>query len=130
MPGHIERLDAVFSLWVRLSNSDHAGRVTCITCGVRGSYRDFDCGHFVPRANQATRFSEKNCRPQCRYCNRDRGGRPDLFASALDKLYGVGTSDDLRRLGKSVCKRSKPEIAALVDYYRAEVARLKKEKGL
>lgn len=40
-------------------------------------------GHWIPRNNLATRFSEENCRPQCVGCNMFQRGRPDVFAVNL-----------------------------------------------
>jgi len=42
-------------------------------------------GHWIPRNNLATRFSEENCRPQCVGCNMFNKGRPDVFAVNLIK---------------------------------------------
>src|ERR1700744_2840893 len=46
----IEDLDAVFSQFVRLRDSDENGYITCYCCGARFYWTDCDCMHFIPRS--------------------------------------------------------------------------------
>lgn len=130
MPEHINAADKVYSLRVRLRACDTHGSVSCVTCGGRGHYSAFDCGHFMPRGNQATRFDDRNTAVQCRICNRSNEGESGKFAAYIDRLYGEGTSNTLRILARQVCKRATWEVKEMARSFRSEVASLKKEKGL
>lgn len=77
-------LDAVFSLYIR-HKYEKDGLVPCYTCSVRKPVKQIQNGHWIPRNNLATRFSEENCRPQCVGCNMFQKGKPDVFAVNLIK---------------------------------------------
>jgi hypothetical protein len=130
MPAHIESADKAYSLLVRLQHCDDQGRVICVTCGGKGHYTLFDCGHFMPRGNQATRFDKRNTAVQCHDCNRFNGGESEEFAAYIDRIHGEGTADTLRILARQVCKRAAWEVNEMARDFRAQVAKLKREKGL
>jgi hypothetical protein len=130
MPDHIDRLDTVFSLFVRLFYADQSGTCVCFTCGRPCNYRDCDAAHGVPRQHQMVRYDLRNVHIGCHECNRINYGEMEAYAIAVDKKYGAGTWDELRSLSRQTCKRTKAEINEMAQHYRSEVARLKKEKGL
>lgn len=78
-----KELDAIFSKWIRAKYADSNGNVKCYTCSVSKPISEMQNGHWIPRNNLATRFSEENCRPQCVGCNMFQKGRPDVFAVNL-----------------------------------------------
>lgn len=82
-----KELDKVFSLYVRTKYAQN-GLVRCYTCSVSKPIKSIQNGHWIPRNILATRFDEKNCRPQCVACNLFQRGRPDVFAMGLLKEYG------------------------------------------
>jgi hypothetical protein len=80
-----KELDRIFSLHIRNKYADDNGYVKCFTCNVIKPIKEMQNGHWIPRNNLATRFSEENCRPQCVGCNMFNKGRPDVFAVNLIK---------------------------------------------
>lgn len=81
-----KELDRVFSLFIRQKYADkQTGMVTCYTCSTRKHWKEMQNGHWIPRNNLSTRFSEENCRVQCVGCNMFQKGRPDVFAVNLLK---------------------------------------------
>lgn len=76
-------LDRIFSIYIRQKYSDDNGNVKCYTCSKTGHWKTLQNGHWIPRNNLSTRFSEENCRPQCVGCNMFNKGRPDVFAVNL-----------------------------------------------
>lgn len=80
-----KELDRVFSLYIRNKYADKNGYVKCYTCSVVKPVKEMQNGHWIPRNNLATRFSEENCRPQCVGCNMFNKGRPDVFSVNLIK---------------------------------------------
>ena len=97
-------LDRVFSEFIRLRDADDQGYVSCVTCGAIHFWKDIDCGHFIPRARQATRYDPMNSHGQCKKCNRFRGGEHDLYEERLIEMYGEESVKELKqkaRLGGS-----------------------------
>lgn len=77
-------LDIIFSQLVRLKEADEHGMVKCYTCDTVKHWKQMQCGHFIPRAHMPTRFSVKNCRPQCKSCNEDKRGNLAVFSERLE----------------------------------------------
>lgn len=77
--------DAIFSQFIRRKYANAEGMVKCYTCSTVKHWKEIQNGHWIPRNNLATRFSEDNCRPQCVACNMFQKGMPDVFAVNLIK---------------------------------------------
>lgn len=80
-----KKLDAIFSQYIRRKYAGVEGLVKCYTCSTVKHWKEIQNGHWIPRHNLATRFSEDNCRPQCVACNMFQKGMPDVFAVNLIK---------------------------------------------
>ena len=127
----IKKVDRVFSLYIRLRDSDDNGFVHCFTCGVRRHFREVDCGHFMSRACLSTRWNEHgNCEAQCKYCNGFRSGEQYQFAKNLDAKYGKGTADGLVRLSKQTTKYSTADLQEMYDKYKRLSDELMREKAI
>jgi 5-methylcytosine-specific restriction endonuclease McrA len=124
----VHKLDDAFSEYIRLRDADSDGIVTCITCEDRHHWTGVDCGHFVPRANMATRWDLKNCNSQCRLCNSTQDGAAELHAVAIDRMYGEGTAEKLEKMGKQERHFSEHELQGMLDELRKEIKALKAEK--
>lgn len=97
-----KKADKYFSEYIRKRDSNN-GVATCITCGkITGQ---FDCGHFISRRFEATRYDEKNSNAQCLKCNRFQNGNQFEHGRAIDEKYGLGTADELFLKSKQVCRR-------------------------
>ena len=81
-------LDKWFSLFIRLRAADSNGMVHCYTCPERKHYKEMECGHFIKRGHEATRWDKNNCRPQCKECNGCKDGRADVFEDELREELG------------------------------------------
>ena len=120
------KLDAVFSEFIRLRD----GTFVCISCGRLLPYDQADCGHYINRKHMSTRFSEKNCNAQCRSCNRFDEGNIQGYRRGLVAKYGESVVLMLEASKNQINKLSEFEYKAMIDHYRKEVKRLKKEKGI
>lgn len=112
-----KELDRVFSLFIRNKYADKNGYVRCYTCSVVKPVKEMQNGHWIPRNNLATRFSEENCRPQCVGCNMFNKGRPDVFAVNLIK-EGI----DIIQLQQSrykIFKVSSEWYKQKIEYYKS-----------
>lgn len=79
-----KELDAVFSRYVRLKFADANGNARCYTCGAYKHWKELQNGHFIRRQYLATRFDERNCRPQCVGCNMFGDGKTVEFSARLE----------------------------------------------
>lgn len=125
----IEDLDAVFSQFIRLRDSDENGYISCYCCGAVAHYSECDCMHFMPRAHQNTRFSEDNCRSGCKVCNQAKGGNLAAFGEHLERDR-PGSVEALEEQARAPYKYDVPELKGLISYYSKEVARMRKTKPL
>lgn len=124
----VVKLDLLFSEYIKIRDADSDGMVTCITCPDRYHWTDITCGHFVKRGNMATRYDLKNSGGQCGLCNSTHDGKEDEHALAIDRLYGEGTADRLRRQGKQEQHFSEHELESMCKELRKEIKALKTEK--
>ena len=84
----LKAADAIFSRFVRLSRADENGTVACYTCGYKNHYKKMQNGHYISRYYKKYRFSEKQCRVQCRMCNMWKSGDLATFRQNLLKEIG------------------------------------------
>lgn len=124
------RLDTVFAKFIRLRDAMPNGTFRCISCGRILPYDESDCGHYINRQHMATRFSEKNCNAQCRKCNRFDEGNIQGYRRGLIAKYGEPTVLMLEAMKNQINKISDFEYETLIEFYKKEVKRLKKEKQI
>jgi hypothetical protein len=124
----IRKLDDIFSEYIRIRDCDSNGMVTCITCPDYQHWTDMDCGHFVKRGNSSVRWELQNAHGQCRLCNSTHDGREDEHAKAIDRLYGEGTAEKLRKRGAEDEKFMIHDLEGMYQELRKEVKALKDEK--
>jgi hypothetical protein len=113
----VEKLDRVFSQYVRKSSADDTQMGLCYTCGVRLHWKKLQCGHFMSRKHMATRWSLRNCRPQCSGCNEVKGGNLEVYAERLKLEYGDQILLSLATISASSKKFSKVELQQMIDEY-------------
>ena len=126
----VKALDRAFSEYIRLFWADYQGNCRCVTCGSVHNWRDIDCGHYVGRTHKATRWNETNCSPQCKICNRLKGGEQCAHGMRIDQLHGPGTAERLKLLSKQTAKYPDLLLMKLTVDYREKVKALRKEKHL
>lgn len=126
----IEKVDREFSEVVRLTDADERGYCTCITCSDRQHWRNMECGHYVKRRHMATRYNLQNCGPQCTTCNCHKDGREEEHGRYIDRTYGEGTAEKLRRMAEDERKFLAYELEEMYQELRDERKALKIEKGM
>src|SRR3990167_1432031 len=85
------RLDKIFSLYIRKRDANDKVIGACYTCG---HVSVLEAGHFVPRQH-ATRWDERNVHGQCSYCNRWLHGNLYAYGKRLALDYGQPVVDEL-----------------------------------
>lgn len=125
-----DTLDRIFSEFVRIRDSDSNGIIRCISCGKIVSWKESDCGHYINRKHNSTRYDEKNCNAQCRSCNRFDEGNIQGYRKGLIVKYGEYAVNILEMKKYNTCKMGQMEINALGYEYKLKLKALKLQRGL
>jgi hypothetical protein len=127
--GLINKLDRIFSEYIRKRDADKKGICKCITCQREFKWNELDAGHFISRKEMSVRWDERNVAAQCQYCNRFRYGRQYQFSLALDK-QSRGLSKRLYNKSKEIVKYSMNDLHELVDLYKEKLHKENKRLSL
>lgn len=114
------KADKYFSLYIRERDKNKP----CITCGQYSDKKD--CGHFISRRFEATRFDEKNSHGQCIKCNRFEYGNQYEHGKQIDLIHGEGTADNLLLKSKMLCKRNNSDYEYLSKHFKLKYEALKR----
>lgn len=126
----VDKADRQFSRFIRLRDAIPGGAFKCISCGKFKRIEQADCGHFYSRKNMATRYDERNCNAECRYCNRRSSDHLIGYQENLIQKIGQEAFNDLRLESKKTKKWDEFELQELAKYYKALADKLSKEKGI
>ena len=121
----VQKLDTVFSLYVRTKHSKN-GVCTCCTCGRKFEIKKIQAGHFQSRKHYSTRWDELNVHPQCPKCNVFSQGEQYEYAKFLDRTYGDGTAESLVEKARDLVKFSQFELVEMIEHYQHELRKLSK----
>lgn len=119
-----EKLDSVFSQFIRRNSADQGGTVRCVTCPKLMYWKDADCGHWVKRQHRAVRWDERNVGPQCQRCNHFMGGVQDEFSQHVIATHGLEAHDELLRLKHTVFKVTRPFLEEMIQTYKKKLEAL------
>ncbi len=119
-----DKLDKLFSQYVRRSHADAGGMVRCATCTKLMFWKDADCGHWVKRQHRAVRWDERNVAPQCQRCNYFMGGVQDEFSQHIIANHGLHVHDELLRLKHTVFKVNRPFLEEQIQTYKQKLEEL------
>jgi len=125
----MDDLDAVFSQFIRLRDSDQNGYVTCPCCGAVNYWTECDCMHFMRREHKNTRYCEENCFGGCKTCNQLKDGNLRKFGAFIESIRPGGV-ELLEEQAAVSYDYGVSEIKALIAHYSKEVSRMKKTKPL
>lgn len=94
---HKKKVWNLFSVAIRLRDSNEKGVCTCISCPRQGYYlnENIQAGHFQSRRFSSTLFDWENVNGQCQYCNIFLQGNQWDYGRKLDEKFGEGTADKL-----------------------------------
>jgi uncharacterized CHY-type Zn-finger protein len=122
-----EKLDKLFSRYIRLSDADEGGTVQCVTCQKLMHWKESQCGHWVKRQHRAVRWDERNVGVQCPRCNHFMGGCQDEFGLHIITKYGESVFQELMQLKHKVMKHTRSDLEALIDLYKAKLAPIERD---
>jgi hypothetical protein len=90
----------------------------CPHCMVHLDRTNSNCGHFVSRTKQSTRFSLKNLVAIDRTCNFYRPEHAYTLGKYLDKVWGEGTADAQILLGNKKLKLCMDDRRLIYNLYK------------
>jgi hypothetical protein len=126
----IKKLDALYSVYIRLKAIEKDGYVKCFTCDRVEYWRKIQNGHFQSRRFLSTRFYDFNCAPQCYACNVGLSGMQYEYGIRLDKKYGEGTAQHVVELSKEFRKFNSDELLKMIDETEQKIQFLRKLKDI
>lgn len=124
------KLDKVFSLYIRLRDSNDHGYGRCVTCHRVVFWKEADAGHFMTRNLLGTRFHPYNVHLQCKGCNGPRGGLQYAHGLRIDEIHGEGWASKLQVLSKQSARITRQEYESQIKHYTEAVEELKRHKTL
>lgn len=122
----------LFSLHQKLVHSSDGKWCNCYTCDKPIEIGTIDCqgGHaFSKAANPALWFDERAVRPQCSRCNCAEEGNHYIFNERLKQEIGMAAWQDMYDGRKQIRTGGRHIYLQKIEYYKAEVARLKSLKS-
>lgn len=126
--GLVNKLDKVFSKFIRLSYSDEFGYAHCYTSGIKIHWKSLHAGHFIDREHMATRWDITNVYPQSFIENVIRRGNLKTFRINLVMEMGEESVLELEKLGRQTRVWKESELKAKIDYYTNLVKELENER--
>lgn len=121
------KLDKVFSQYIRLRDSDKHGLATCCTCGAKRPWKEMDAGHFYNRNNLSVRWDETNVHVQCKRCNRFMSGRTGEYAAFMRRTYPENDIQALEYAAGRTTRWTTFDLEQLVKHYKEETKNIKEE---
>lgn len=122
----------LFSLHQKLVHSEDGEWCNCYTCDKPIQIGTIDCqgGHaFSKAANPALWFDERAVRPQCSRCNCAEEGNHYIFNELLKQEIGLAAWQDMYDGRKQIRTGGRQVYLQKIEYYAAEVVRLRKVKA-
>lgn len=116
-----KKADVYWSRATRYRFMNDDGSVGCVTCGLKMDFKKAQCGHFMSRRYNATRFSEENTAPQCFGCNVMQQGQQYKFSVWIDSFYGDGTAKRLAQQAQEYHKLTVEELEGIIADAKSQV---------
>jgi len=88
----------------------------CFTCGNTKEWKYQQAGHFVHGKNMD--FVEENIHCQCARCNKWLSGNLVKYAVHLERKYGPGIIQKLKREGDQIKKYKVKELNDIIEKYK------------
>ena len=118
------KLDQVFSQWVRRKDATSQGLAVCVSCHAVKPWKEQQCGHYVSRTYLATRWDERNAAVQCGSCNVLRRGNYPAYTLYMLRKHGQEVIEELEAKRKQVCKMTAADLQDMLEAYKRKLSEL------
>lgn len=126
-----ERLDNIYSLYIRLRDAQDGGWTRCISCGRVLPFEKMQCGHYYSRYHTMTRWDEDNCNSECSICNCQDTNHLVGYKKNLIAKIGQRRFDELEARYRQECKEpDEEEYKQLISGYTKICKILSRQKGI
>lgn len=119
-----QKLDTVFSIYIRKKDADINGMVQCYTSGKWFHWTKLQCGHFISRRHLSTRWDERNAKPQSISENMFNQGNGPVFAKKLIEEYGPGIIETLEIKKNNICIMRDFQYQILIKEFEEKIKNL------
>jgi hypothetical protein len=123
----IKMLDAEFSYYIRLRDSDSHGIVTCPLCWKKIPVKFAQNMHFISRWVLKYRFDENNCYAGCMRCNVILNGNYIEYTFFMIKKFWKEKVEAMKN-DKEAFELKTREIEEKLNYYKELNQKLEKKK--
>ena len=123
----IKELDSVFSLYIRLRDSDSHWIVTCPLCGKKIPVKFAQNMHFISRWVLKYRFDESNCFAGCMRCNVILNWNYIEYTFFMIKKFWKEKVEAMKN-DKELFELKTREIEEKIAYYKEQNEKLEKKK--
>lgn len=120
----LDRAAVLLQKLVRLKAADDAGYCSCVTCGVRGHWKEMQGGHFISRTFKRWKCDERNVHPQCKGCNgfgMKYGNAEAEYMSYMMGRYGLETVQHMLSTRRDITKYSRDEVEEMQAEFKREI---------
>lgn len=128
-----QELDKQFSIYIRLRDclktTGTTTRGKCFTCDKILPFKKLQCGHFISRKHNNTRYDEQNCYAQCAGCNVFKHGNYIEYTLRLIEKYSKRRIVTLQKRSQKIKKFTVQELESLIKKYKKKIACLKESTG-
>lgn len=94
----------------------------CFTCGKKDEWKSMNAGHFVHK--DCLDYNEKNVHCQCPGCNQYKSGNLVNYAIHLEKIYGFGIVQELKKEGDKIKYWKIKELEETIETYKNKLKEL------
>lgn len=117
-----KQLDTIFSIFIRLRDSNEQGLIKCCTCPKLGEFKSMHAGHYISRRHLSIRWDERNVHGQCPKCNLFDQGSGPAYSRFMIAKYGPEILDIMEFKRNNTCHMSAFEYEILIREYEGKVA--------
>jgi len=125
----IEKLDDIFSKYIRLRDCDSEWIVICPLCWAKKHRKESQNMHFISRWVLKYRFDEDNCHAWCMRCNVILNWNYMRYTRRMIEMYGIKKVDEMMN-DKSVYSIKTYELEEMIDNYEKLVKAIASRKHL
>lgn len=122
----VKKLDQIFSIFIRMRDSNKYGIVTCPLCGDSVHRKKAQNMHFIKRGVYLYRRDEDNCHAGDYRCNVCLNWNYIAYVRFMQRKYGIEKVDEMIDNSKKVHKITTPELIEKIEHYKLKVIELEK----
>ena len=122
-----EKLDRIFSVFIRLRDCDEHWIVHCPLCSRKWHRTESQNMHFRKRTFKKYKFSEINCHAWCEHCNVMLNWNEWAYAIRMIEKYWIEITKQLK-FDKSTFKIHTYEFEEMIEHYLECIKELAEEK--